>query len=506
MPRAIRGNFAVAGPRLRQGHEQKGAALGKTASTAWSRLIAVCFCAITLSTPAPAQLETRGSFLALTNSETRSIAVGDFNHDGKPDLAVVSSCCPIGGVSILLGNGDGTFRPPVDYAAGVQPFSIVAVDLNHDGNLDLAIADSRSQYFYILLGNGDGTFEKASRGPGLPRNPEMIQAGDFNGDGIPDIVTASYGVISLTLGNGDGTFQPPIDIPPPTAVESIGVGDFNGDGNLDLAEAGTFGSESGVTILLGKGDGTFDDGNTYPTDTSPESIAIADLNADHNLDLAIANSEGGSIDVLLGNGDGTFESPAPYAIPFCVWVTVADVNGDGKADLVTAADYDLAHNISGAGILLGNGDGTFQDPIYYQGNSYATSNVVVSDFNGDGKADLVITNFAGNNVLEMLNTGVVGFSPTTPLMFKKQAIGTKSAAQKVTLTNSGTMPLKISSMKVSGQFGVTSTCGKSVPAGANCSISVTFSPQSKGLKSGTVTINDSASSKPMVIELSGTGT
>lgn len=434
------------------------------------------------------------------------MAVGDFNHDGKLDLAVVSYCCPIGGVSILLGNGDGTFRPPVNYAAGVQPFSIVAVDFNHDGNLDLAIADSRSQYFYILLGSADGTFEKASRGPELPSNPEMVQTGDFNGDGIPDLVTASYSVISVTLGNGDGTFQEPINIPPPTAVESIAVGDFNGDGNPDLAEAGTFGSESGVTILLGRGDGTFEDGDTYPTDTSPESIAVADLNADHKLDLAIANSEGGSLDVLLGNGDGTFEAPVPYPIPFCGWVTVADVNGDGIPDLVTATDYDLAHNISGAGILLGNGDGTFQGPIYYQGNSYTTSNVVVGDFNGDGKTDLVITNSASNNVLGMLNTGVVGFSPTTPLTFKKQAVGTKSAAQKVTLTNTGEASLKISSMKVAGQFGMSSNCGKGVAAGNSCTISVTFSPQSQGAKSGTITVNDSASSKPMVIELSGTGT
>lgn len=480
--------------------------MGRTANSFWFQLIALCACAAALSTPASAQFETRGSFLALTNSVTQSIAAGDFNHDGKLDLAVVSYCCPVGGVSILFGNGDGTFRPPVDYAAGKQPYSIVAVDLNHDGNLDLAIADSRSQHFYILLGNADGTFEKATPGPELPRNPEMIAVGDFSGDGIPDIVTASYSVISVSLGNGDGTFQEPINIPPPTAVESIAVGDFNGDGNLDLAEAGTFGSESGVTILLGRGNGTFVDGETYPTDTSPESMAVADLNADHKLDLVIANSEGGSIDVLLGNGDGTFESAVPYPILFCTWVTVADVNGDGKPDLVTATDYDFAHNISGAGIFLGNGDGTFQDPTYYQGNSYATSEVVVGDFNGDGKADLVITNSAGNNVLEMLNTGAVSFSPTAPLTFKKQAVGTKSVAQKVTLTNTGKIPLTISSMKLAGQFAMSSTCGKGVAAGKSCTISVTFSPQSQGAKSGTVTINDSASSKPMVIELSGTGT
>jgi hypothetical protein len=468
----------------------------------WLSTLGVWIIAFSIS--ATAQFETRGSFLALSNSTTQSIAIGDFNHDGNLDVAVISYCCPIGGVSILLGNGDGTFRPSVDYAAGVQPYSIVAVDLNHDGNLDLAIADSRSQYFYILLGNANGTFQKATRGPELPSNPEMVETGDFNSDGIPDIVTASYSVISVSLGKGNGTFQSPINIPPPTAVESIAVGDFNGDGNLDLAEAGTFGSESDVSILLGQGNGRFQDGETYPTDTSPESIAVADFNADHKLDLAIANSEGGSIDVLLGNGDGTFESPVPYPILFCGWVTVADVNRDGKPDLVTATDYNFAHNISGVGILLGNGDGTFQDPTYYQGNSRNTSNVVVGDFNGDGQPDLV-TNSAGNSILEMLNTGLVSISPSTPLTFKKQAVGTKSTAQKITLTNSGKTAFTISAMKVAGQFAMSSTCGKGLAAGKSCTLNVTFSPQSQGAKTGTVTINDSASSKPMVIELSGTG-
>jgi hypothetical protein len=129
----------------------------------------------------------------------------------------------------------------------------------------------------------------------------------------------------------------------------------------------------------------------------------------------------------------------------------------------------------------------------------------VGDFNGDGKTDLATPDQRYDDVIVILNTGVVSFSPTTPLVFKKQAVGTKSAAQKVTLTNTGKTPLTISSIRVAGQFGMTSNCGKGVAAGKSCTISVTFSPQSQGAKAGTVTINDSASSKPMVIELSGTG-
>jgi hypothetical protein len=472
---------------------------------AFPRSVMLCLSVLAFSVSALAQFEARGTFTALSNYATISVAVGDFNHDGHLDLAVVSYCCPGSGVSILLGNGDGTFRSPVSYAAGEQPWTIVAVDLNHDGNLDLAVADSLSNYVSILLGNGDGSFQKATRSPTLPRYPTMLKSGDFNGDGIPDLVAASYSVISVLLGNGDGTFQAPVNTEPPFGVESIGLGDFNRDGKLDLVEAGTFGSGGNLNILLGNGNGTFRSGASYPVGQSPESIAVADFSSDHKLDLAVANSEGGSVSVLLGNGDGTFQAPVNYPIAFCVWVTSADVNGDGKLDLVAAADYDFP-NVSGAAVFLGNGDGTFQTPAYYPGNWPDEGYAGVGDFNGDGKPDLVLTNFHGNDVLVMLNTGVVNFSPTTPLAFKKQAIGTTSVPQTVTLTNTGATELKMSSMKASAQFGVSSTCGSSVAAGANCTISVTFSPKTQGAKSGTVTINDSASSKPQVIELSGTGT
>jgi hypothetical protein len=130
----------------------------------------------------------------------------------------------------------------------------------------------------------------------------------------------------------------------------------------------------------------------------------------------------------------------------------------------------------------------------------------MADFNGDHMPDIAVTDTLGSQQIVLLNTGVVSFSPTTPLNFKKQKHGTTSSPQTVTLTNTGKTELKISSMKASAQFGVTSTCGSSVAAGGNCTISVTFSPKTQGAKSGAITVNDSASSKPQVIELSGTGT
>jgi hypothetical protein len=458
-----------------------------------------------LAAPASAQFETRGTFTTLSTSTTISLATGDFNRDGIPDLAVVSYCCPGGGVSILLGNGDGTFQPAVNYAAGDQPWSVVAVDLNRDGKLDLVVANSLGRRLTVLLGNGDGSFRHGPQSPALAAFQNSVFSGDFNGDGKPDIAALSYQnpckCISILLGNGDGTFQEPIVTAPPFEVDSIGIGDFNGDGKLDIATAGDY----TVNILLGQGNGRFEYGASYPSPETPESITVADFNGDHKLDFATANSEGGSISVLLGNGDGTFQNPVNYTIPFCSWVTTADVNGDGKPDLVAATDYEFENNISGIAVFLGNGDGSFQDPVYYSGPAPDTSYVVTADFNRDGKVDAAITNFHTDEIVILLNTGVVVFSPTTPLVFKKQSAGTTSQPQMVTLTNTGKTELKISSMKTTGQFGMSSTCGSAVAAEESCTISVTFSPKSKGLKSGTVTINDNASSKPQVIELSGTG-
>ncbi|MGA8761470.1 MAG: FG-GAP-like repeat-containing protein [Candidatus Sulfotelmatobacter sp.] len=445
------------------------------------------------------QLETRGSFV--TNNSPSSIAVGDFNHDGKLDVAVAAGASTTDTVAILLGNGDGTFRHALYYTVGVGAVSLVAADFNHDGNLDLAVA-SQSSYIGILLGNGDGTFQTATQRPPVPTFEQFVTVGDFNGDGKPDLVTLASGVISVLLGNGDGTFQDAVTTQPPFSIESIGAGDFNRDGKLDLATAGTFGSDSSVNILLGNGDGTFQNGATYPGGNVPVSIAVADFNGDHKLDLAIADSEGVGVSVLLGNGDGTFQTAVVYPIPFTLWVTAADLNGDGKLDLVVANNITAS---SGLTVFLGNGDGTFQSGTFYPAGIDA-SYAAVGDFNGDAKKDLVAADNRFNDVIVLLNTGTVAFSPTAPLNFKKQAVGTTSAPQKVTLTNTGKAALKISAMKAAGQFAMTSTCHASVAPGAKCSISVTFSPKSNGTKSGTVTILDSASSKPMVIELSGTGT
>jgi hypothetical protein len=459
-------------------------------------LLAV-FCVGGMSHPACAQFETRAT-LAVGNSP-RSIAVGDFNRDGKLDLVVADV-----GLQVFLGNGDGTFQLPANYTAGGAPLSVVAADLNHDGNLDL-VSVGFEHTVSILLGNGDGTFQR-------PKNymatssPLVVAVGDVNNDGFPDLVFLDSPYISIMLGNGDGTFQPVTDLSTPYSPFALGVGDFNGDHKLDLAVGGQgLNNPFEVEILLGNGDGTFQEAGDYSVGFFAESIAVADFTGTGKLDMAVA-SEFGLLTVFLGNGDGTFAPGVEYAPPnhSSSWVVAADLNGDGILDLAVAGPGFLGFQ-SGVNILTGNGDGTFQPGILYRVGANARA-VAIGDFNGDRQPDLAATDILYNHFFSMLNTGTVGFSPTVPLKFPPRIVGSASAPKFVVLTNNGTTPLSLFSMSVQGQFSFQSTCGKSVPPLGQCRITVTFNPLDIGTSEGVVSIASSASSKPQVIELTGEGT
>ncbi len=461
-------------------------------------------------TAAHAQFETRSH--PLTEVGPNFVVTGDFNNDGKIDMAVSSGVNAE--VQIFLGKGDGTFQAPTTYDfGGTGP--LAAADLNHDGNLDIIVGNEDCSFGFcgdslgILIGNGDGTF----RDPvsyAVPGNVAGVALGDFNGDGQLDIAmtnqasseTSACDCVSVLLGNGDGTFQEPpiITYPPHSLPEALAAGRFNDDGKLDLAVTLGFESTDKVQILLGNGDGTFAPGEIYNLAPDSMSIVAAGLRDDHKTDLVAAEFEGMGVAVLLGNGDGTFEQPVTYNVSAAIGVTAAELSNNGILDLVVASDYPSAN----ATVFKGNGDGTFQEPLVYPAGQFLFA-VAVADFNGDHLPDITLADWGGNAEYVLLNTGVVTFSPTTPLNFKKQKHGTTSAPQTVKLTNTGKTGLKISTMKATGEFAMTSTCGKSVTAGADCTISVTFSPKTQGAKSGTVTIDDSASSKPQVIELSGTG-
>jgi len=453
-----------------------------------------------------AQFETRGN--SPVNYSPVALAVGDFNRDGRLDLAVALQLHS-SQLAVLLGNGDGTFRPAAYYSVSTHEesvYSVAVADFNHDGILDLAVNDLLDLSLKVFLGNGDGTFQTPINLPLGPNcGPTEVMVGDFNGDGNPDLVTLDESGlcpdISVIFGNGDGTFQTPINTPAPYPASHFAAGDFNRDGKLDLVTVGVFGTLSEAGILLGNGDGTFQAGATYNVDTVA-SVAVADLNGDHNLDIVLGGL--GAVGVLLGHGDGTFDSPQYYLVNgACCGIAIADLNGDGKPDIAVISSDSAGETVS---VLLGNGDGTFQPSVAYpigKGNG----GPVVGDFNGDHKPDLAVVASNTNVVTVLLNTGVVSFSPTTPLSFPDQLVGTTSSPQSVTLTNTGSTALSISSISVTGQFQLSSnTCGSSVAPGGNCTLSVTFQPQARGTQNGLLGINDSASSKPQVVELTGKGT
>jgi hypothetical protein len=437
------------------------------------------------------------------------VAVGDFNEDGKLDLAVADSSS--NNVSLLLGNGDGTFQSAVVYSVGQSPSSVAVGDFNGDGRLDLAVANSGSNNVSILLGNGDGTFQSAVES-GAGESPGSVAVGDFNGDGKLDLALAGSnngnGYVSILLGNGDGTFQPAVVYGVGLNPGSVAVGDFNGDGTLDLALIVANDGVGYVNILLGNGDGTFQTAVEYGAGAGqvPTSVAVGDFNGDGRLDLAVAAVAvvglGGSanVSILLGNGDGTFQPAMVYSDGgiYPGPVVLADFNGDDRLDLAVANTGDI--NVS---ILLGNGDGTFQPALEY-GAGLNPDSLAVGDFNGDGRLDLVTAN---GSVSVLLQRGVVsGPNATlsaTELRFECrnepnagcQCITSGSAM----LSNFGTETLSISSDTITGPFSG-GRCGATLEPGQYCTFGVTWSETSGD---GVLSFFDNAPGSPQTVTLDG---
>jgi hypothetical protein len=273
------------------------------------------------------------------------------NGDGKLDVVVANfgPCCFTSSVSVLLGNGDGTLGARTDFATDNGSWSVAVGDLNGDGKLDLATANSffPSNSVSVLLGNGDGSFG-ATTNSATGSNAKSVAIGDLNGDGKLDLATAnsSPGTVSVLLGNGDGSFATHTDYVTGTDSRSVAIGDLNGDGKPDLAvaNAGSFPDYLGtISVLLGNGDGSFGAKTDHGTGNAPYSVAIRDLDGDGNLDLAAANQYGtfpendGSVSVLLGDGSGGFAPKTDYVTATGpVSLAIGDVNGDGKPDLATA--------------------------------------------------------------------------------------------------------------------------------------------------------------------------
>jgi hypothetical protein len=231
------------------------------------------------------------------------VVVADFNGDGKADLAVASDVSA-GSLCVLLGKGDGTFQAPLTYG-GFFPSSIAVGDFNGDGKADLAMSNAPSpgslSVVAVLLGNGNGTFQPAVNYPNNANTPDFVAVADFNGDGKQDLAVGGSGGVSIVLGNGDGTFQSPVNYATSTQPTSIAVSDFNGDGKPDLALANdNFTTGGSVTVLLGNGDGTFQAPTNYTAGANPFSVVVADFSGNGKADIAAANRGSNNVSVLMG--------------------------------------------------------------------------------------------------------------------------------------------------------------------------------------------------------------
>jgi hypothetical protein len=344
-----------------------------------------------------------------------AVATGDFNSDGIPDLVVANENDNT--ISVLLGNGDGTFQQQQTWATGHTPESITVGDFNGDDIPDLAVADTNENCISIYVGNGDGSF----RGQvvySVDIAPVSIATADFNNDGIADLVVAnvSDADVNILLGNGDGTFQDASAVAVGRSPQSVAVGDFNSDGIADLAIANRY--DNTVSIMIGNGDGTFEPQTTFATGVEPYSVAVADLNNDGILDVVVANRASNTISILIGDGTGGFQEQIPVATGTAPdAVVVGDFNGDGKPDLAVCNQFD-----SSVSVLLGNGDGTFLPRQNYPMKFTNGLSLVAGDFNGDGLIDLANTDIAelnvqlGQQVANFTVSGVANLEPGSNLI------------------------------------------------------------------------------------------
>ena len=405
-----------------------------------------------------------------TGQGPQGLAVGDLRGNGRLDIVTANTSAP-SSVSVLLGNGNGTFQSAVDFATGGIGTQFVALGrLGRGGPLNIITTNPGSETVSVLLGNGDGTFRPAVQySVGLRERPIAVAVGDFTGDGIPDLVTVNVpqakdeGInsFSLLVGNADGTFQTAVTHSLPNRPSSLAAGDFTGNGILSIA----VGTSGGVMVLLGNGNGTFQAPVFYAASPNSvvSSIVVSDLAGTGRLDLATANPATDTVSVLLGNGNGTFGPAANYTVGGQGPRTVAAgrFRPGGPLDLVT--DDVNSNSVS---VLPGVGNGTFGNASQYFAADVPFA-VAAGDFAGRGIDDIAVTNNAQGSsgmgaVSVLLNRGNGTFAPL-PIQFSQLVEGVATGdfrgngVQDLVVTNEAAGSVSVYLGNGDGTFGAAHT-------------------------------------------------
>jgi CSLREA domain-containing protein len=466
----------------------------------------------TLNVTTPASCSGAVTFASAADVSSGSVdtlATGDFNNDGKQDLAYseVSSSS----VKVRLGNGDGTFGGAATVGVGGGGYVFTVGDFNGDGKLDLAAANSLDSTITIALGNGPGTFAAPSTISGLADNPRGIAAADMNGDGKLDLVTVGTSQLTVLLGNGAGGFAITTNFPlGVSGGKDVAVGDINGDGKLDVVAAHF--SASAVSVSFGDGAGGFTSTGSFSA-VAPARVVLGDVDGDGDLDLAIATQfSSNGVLIRLNDGSGGFSGGSASAHA-ASGVAFADFNRDGILDCVST-NFSPAQ----ADVRIGAGDGNFSLVTTSNvGTSPDPNNVVVGDFNGDGKQDFITGR--GDGVSGGIAVRLGACSPlvtTTGTLtnFGNVNVGSNSAEQTYTVAGSAltndiivTAPstdFQVSKTTGSG-FAPSITFTQSGGTVATSTVFVRFTPQSGGAKSGNIT-NASTGATTQNVAVSGTGT
>lgn len=335
----------------------------------------------------------------------QAVAVGNFNADAYPDLAVANTTGNT--VSVLLNNGNGTYGAATANTTGNNAYGVAVGDVNGDSKIDIVVANYTSNSVSILLGNGNGTFATKTDVT-VGTGPMAVALGDLDHNGYLDVVTSNKlaNKASVLLNNGNGTFAAKTDYTTGSLPWwQIALGDVNGDTYLDMVTVNR--SSNSVSVLLNNGNGTFAAKVDSTVARIPWGVALGDLNGDGFLDAVAASAGDSKVSVLLGNGNGTFAAKVDYATGSTPnFVAITDVNGDGRLDVAVSNQGTGANSAS---ILLGNGNGTLAAKTDYTTGTGPRS-VTLSDVNGDRKPDIITSNGSANTTSVLFNTTAMALS------------------------------------------------------------------------------------------------